>query len=154
MPDISSMRDTDYVNQKRELLFVADLQENDQSNVEHAPRSLLKRSLTILHDLGYKLVAEGDIATTFFNQKYKKISKDFGKLSAITDHNNSFNSLYSQINDDFLNKIKTASKMSQIHINSILGNDSHGQFSFSFDHSDPITYSDNISIFKLVNHVY
>ena len=81
MPDISSMRDTDYVNQKRELLFVEDLQENDQSNVEHAPRSLLKRSLTILHDLGYKLVVEGDIATTFFNQKYKKISKDFGKLS-------------------------------------------------------------------------
>ena len=149
-PDFTSMRDTDYVNQKKEILFVADLVENIETTVQHAPRYLLKKSLSNLESLGYKLIIEGDINTTFFKNKYKKISKDFSKLSALTDHNNSFNSLYTQINDEFLNKIKNSSRVSQVKISSVLANDTPGQFSFNFSEADPVRYADNITIFKLV----
>ncbi len=144
------MRDTDYINQKKEILFVADLVENSNTNIEHAPRYLLRKSLSNLESLGYKLIIEGDISTTFFKNKYKKISKDFSKLTPITDHNNAFNSLYTQINDEFLNKIKNSSRVSQIKISSIIANDTPGQFSFNFGDADPIRYADNITIFKLV----
>jgi len=60
-PDYTSMRDTDYINQKKEILFVADLVENNNTTVEHAPRYLLRKSLSNLENLGYKLVIEGDI---------------------------------------------------------------------------------------------
>ena len=50
--DVTSVRDTDYVNQKREVLYIADLVENDDTNVEHAPRFLLRKSLTELENLG------------------------------------------------------------------------------------------------------
>jgi len=149
-PDYTSMRDTDYINQKKEILFVADLVENNNTTVEHAPRYLLRKSLSNLENLGYKLVIEGDISTTFFKNKYKKISKDFPKLTPITDHNNAFNSLYTQINDEFLNKIKNSSRVSQIKISSIIANETPGQFSFNFEEADPIRYADNITIFKLV----
>jgi glutamine synthetase len=95
-------------------------------------------------------VIEGDLSATFFKNKYKKISKEWSKLTAITDHNNAFSSLYTQINDEFLNKIKNSSKTSQIRINSIFANDTPGQFSFNFEAADAIRYCDNLLVFKLI----
>lgn len=153
--DIDTCRDVDYINDKTQFLFFSDLVylEDQEKYVEFAPRMLLKRALEGLQKHGIKLEVECEINFTAFYEKYRKAMNHLKKMQPITEHNNLANVFYSTSNEKLLSKLIKSMKLSHIPVNSIYGDSGKGQFKVCLDSSDPVTFSDNIVLMKLVSYL-
>jgi glutamine synthetase len=149
--DIDSMREIDYTTHHRQLLFFADLYDtNLTSEIPYAPRYLLRKAVSDLKEMGYKVKIECDINFYMFFEKYKKISENF-VFQPSTEHSNLYNTLYKQNFDEFLNTLKNSLRLSGINAKSIAGDSAPGQFKLTLSLTDPMEFCDNITLLKLVN---
>lgn len=151
--DLQSTRDINYVNGQNQLLLFSDLYyiEKDSKPVEYAPRYLLKKALKGLDDLEVKLKVECEINFTAFHEKYRKAMNDIRNMNPITEHNNFANVFYSQSNEKLLSSLSSSMLYSGIPVSSIFGDSGKGQFKVVLDASDPVEFSDNITLMKLVS---
>lgn len=152
--DMESMKEINYVGENRQLLFFADLydQQTDK-HITHAPRYLLRKSIQNLEDLGLSVLIQCDLNFTVFQDKYRKLAENFNNAQAITEHSNLYNTLYKQNLDDFFNKIKTSLKLSNIEIEKITGDKAPGQFRISLSEVNALQFCDNITLLKLVKKI-
>jgi glutamine synthetase len=147
--DLNSFREINYINDHRQILVFADLYD-EETNVPHAPRHLLRKAVNDLSQLGINVQVESDINFMIFQEKFKKIEDDIGSALPITEHHNLYHTLYKQNKDSFINKIKKSLKLSGINCNHISGAGSPGQYSLSLPLTDPLEFSDNVTLLKLV----
>jgi glutamine synthetase len=151
-PDINSYREIDYVNGEKQILLFSDLTQHG-SPLEHAPRTLLKNAVTALEGLGLSLEIECGINYTIFEEKFKKNQENLSIIKSITEHCNEYNFLNTQVHDELINKFNKSLKLSGIHVESIYGEKTPGQFRVNLSKkTDLVEFCDNILLLKLVHH--
>jgi glutamine synthetase len=151
--DIDSIRDINYISDNKQLVFFSDLYDQNNKEITHAPRYLVRKVVSELKALGYSVQIQADINFILLSEKYKKIHENF-HFSAITEHANLYNTLYKMNLDEFILKAKNSLKLSNINFNYISGDQSPGQFKVSLKKSDAMEFCDNITLLKLVNYKY
>jgi glutamine synthetase len=152
--DLSSMKEINYVNNQRQIIFFSDLYEQDSDiQVTHAPRYLLKKAVEELKALGYTVQFQCDVNFTVLNEKYKKLSETFADMTPITEHNNQYHALYKQNFEEFFTKLKSSLRFSGIKVERISGDKAPGQYYVSLSLSDAVEFCDELSVFKLVIHL-
>ena len=151
--DIDSVREINYIGDSKQLLFFADLfdQQSDK-HITHAPRYLLRKSIENLKTLGLSVQIQCDLNFTVFQDRYRKLAENFNNAQAITEHSNLYNTLYKQNLDDFFQKIKSSLKISNIEVDKISGDKAPGQFKISLSPVDVLQFCDNITLLKLVKY--
>ena len=149
--DMDSVREINYIGDHRQLLFFADLYDQQTDKlITHAPRYLLRKAIEELKTMGLTLQIQCDINFTVFLEKYRKLSENFSHAQTITEHSNLYNSLYKQNLDDFFHKLKNSLKLSNINVEKISGDRAPGQFRLSLGAVDILEFCDNITLLKLV----
>jgi glutamine synthetase len=150
--DINSFRETSYMNNnKKQLLFFSDLNCNGQP-ILYNPRCLLKKSIEDFNKLNLDIFPkiQSEFNFCIFEGNYKNNENNLEKIIPITEHSNSFNTLYKNKFEDFFKKIKNALKTSNIGYEGIKGDEAEGQFRILISASDPVEFCDNIVLMKLV----
>lgn len=152
-PDFNSLREITYINGEKQLFLFSDIVEIEGDNVpvNYAPRTLLRNALKELEKEGISLKAECEINFTAYSDRYRPNMNKVRSLTPITEHNNLANVFYSQANEELLAELNNNFKISDIPVKSIYGDSGEGQFKICFDLTDPITFSDNICLTKLVS---
>jgi glutamine synthetase len=148
-PDLNSFREINYINDHKQILVFADLFD-EETNVPHAPRYLLRKAVGELSQLGINVQIQSDINFMIFQEKFKKIEDDLSSALPVTEHHNLYHTLYKQNKDNFINKIKKSLKLSGINCEHISGAGSPGQYGISLPLTEPIQFCDNVTLFKLV----
>lgn len=153
-PDINSFREINYITDSRQILLFSDLTQNKKELI-HPPRSLLKNSLRKLSEADIEIEAQCSINFMIFNDKFKKNQENLHDVEPITQHSNNFNFLNQQVHDELLNKFKKSLKFSGINVESIIGEDSPGQFRLNLSLTkDLVEFCDNVVLLKLVSNTY
>jgi len=152
--DLDSMREINYINELKQLLIFADLFDQKDQSITHAPRYLLRKVVEDLKILGLSIKVQCDINFTIFHDKYRKLSENFGHAQTVTEHSNHYNTFYNQSLDDFFIKIKNSLKLSGVNVEKIIGDKAPGQFRLSLAAADPLEFCDNIVLLKLVKYFF
>lgn len=148
--DVNSFRETSYMNSnKRQLFFFSDLNMNGE-RLHHNPRCMLKRSLENLKDLNVNAKFQCEMNFSVFEGNFKEIEDNLENLVPVTEHSNTYNTLYKNKFESFFKKIKNAFKVSNIGFEGIKGDETNGQFRILISASNPIEFCDNIVLMKLV----
>lgn len=151
-PDLNSLRKINYINGETQFFFFSDLITVETNDVvEYAPRQMLRRAEEKLEKLGYKIRAECEINFTAFHEKYRKQQHNIKEMIPLTDHSNLANVFYSQANEKLISDLMDKLSYSGIPVNSIYGDSGVGQFKVVLDITDPIEFSDNITLLKLIS---
>lgn len=150
-PDHFSVRKINYINGHPQFLFFSDLF-NIETNevVGYAPRQLLRQAEEKLYKLGYKIQVDCEINFTAFSDRYRRNVHSIDKMNPLTEHSNLANVFYSQSNEKMISSLREALKFSSIPVSGIYGDSGLGQFKICLGGTDPIEFSDNITLLKLV----
>lgn len=151
-PDHNSVRKINYINGNPQFLFFSDLF-NIETNqvVGYAPRQLLRQAEESLYNLGYKLKVDCEINFTAFNEKFRKNVGSIDKMQPLTEHSNLANVFYSQSYEKMISLLRESLLYSSIPVSGIYGDSGLGQFKICLSERDPIEFSDNITLLKLVS---
>lgn len=150
--DLDSTREINYINDHKQLLFFADLYDQQSGNaITHAPRHILRQAISDLKELGYSVQVQCDVNFTVFYEKYRRLSENFHHAQTLTDHSALYHTVYQLHTDEFLNKMKSSLKLSGINVEKITGFKAPGQFRMSLTPADCLEFCDNITLMKLVS---
>jgi glutamine synthetase len=149
MPDIDSYREINYINDNRQLLLFSDLFIG-KDPVAHAPRYMLRKAVEELTKLGVEVKVQCDINFMAFKENYKKIEDNVSHATPMSEHTNHYNTLIALNKEQFINKIKSSLKLSNVIVEHVEGSQAKGQFSLSLSSVEPMEFCDNITLLKLV----
>ncbi len=139
VPDESTLFESPHANDMKSVM--ADAREQDNTDHPVAPRTILKRAVAELAELGYemKIASEIEFYLTDLERNlmlYSDIDMPFGDVNSIDSLN------------DFIAELETATKAIGLTTESILNEAGAGQLEITYGAMDPLNMADKTTFFK------
>lgn len=137
----------------KSVLFLADFSQSDAVKV--CPRSVLKKVLSKLDDLGYKATAALEFEFFLFNETPQSIrNKNFTNLNPITPGNFGYSVLRNSTHADYYHEIMNLAKAMGMPIEGLHTETGPGVLEAALEHSDALRAADNGVLFKTFTKIW
>jgi glutamine synthetase len=146
-PDLNTLRVLPW--QPGSALVICDHLKPDDSYVEEAPRSVLRRQLARLEERGLACVCATELEFYLFNQSYEAaFATGYRELLPASDYRIDYHLLQPTRDEPLMRAVRNGMTSARIPIESSKGEWGRGQHEINFIHSDPLSMADMHVIFK------
>ena len=144
--DASSLRMLPTEDNKS-VLLLADFSENEAASV--CPRSILKKTLDRLDNLGYTATAALEFEFFLFNETPKTVAdKNYGNLEPITPGNFGYSTLRNSTHAEFYHEIMNLAEEMKMPLEGLHTETGPGVLEGALEHSEALRAADNGVLFK------
>jgi len=147
-PDLNTLRMAPWA-QCTAMVLCDVLDHHTHEEVEHAPRSLLKKQIARLEALGYSAVSATELEFFTFKQSYDEARlTDYQQLTPISPYNEDYHIFQTAKEEDFMRDIRNQLFAAGIPVENTKGEAEAGQAELNIKYSDALGMADNHSIAK------
>ena len=146
-PDLSTLRELPW--QTASALVLCDYVREDGQLVAEAPRSVLRRQLDVLKELGYDCRCASELEFYLFNQTYHQAFEDgYHKLKPSSDYRIDYHLMQPTRDEPLMRAIRNGMTAARVPVESSKGEWSRGQHEINFTHDEPLPMCDMHVVFK------
>ena len=147
-PDLTTLRRVPWL--PGTALVLADvLDHHTHAEVPHAPRTVLKRQLARLHDLGFRAMMASELEFFLFTNSYAELhAAGYRGLNPISPYNEDYHIFQTTKEEEVMRAIRTGLNGAGIPVESSKGEASAGQEEINVAYAGALESADNHAIVK------
>ena len=146
-PDLSTMRELPW--QPGTVLVLCDLLHHDQSPVQEAPRSVLRRQVAALQRRGMKTYMASELEFFLFNQSFHSaFQSEYRNLVPSSDYRIDYHTMQPTQDETLLRAVRNGMTAARVPVESSKGEWGRGQHEINFVYDEPLPMADMHVVFK------
>ena len=146
-PDLDTLRVLPW--QPATALVICDYVRDDSTLVAEAPRSLLRKQISLLRDRGLLCQCASELEFYLFNQTYQSaFASAYRDLQPSSDYRIDYHIMQPTRDEPLMRNIRNAMTAAEVSVESSKGEWSRGQHEINFTYTDPLAMADMHVLFK------
>ena len=130
-------------------LVQADVSWHDGAAVAFSPRTMLRRQLDALRELGFQALSGIELEFMVFQESYEKASElGYRNLTPVNQYNSDYSILATSRVEGLLRAVRNAAYFAGMNVESAKGECNFGQHEIVFRYDDALTTADNTVVYK------